>query len=439
MIDSSKASDSAVLAAARDYIERASANGTVLLTAPTLAATIQTIAGRRWQGRSDLVVSYDTTSKTLSVTVGRTTTVIAVIAARLADESAGAALQRVIDRSAEHNALGVIPAGDWSVQHYPGVQLRSGARLLFQPGAKLRREGVCNAVLWGSGIENFSIEGVDIDIRADVDFRSAISLERCHHYRIHDCDFHSSLVPAYDWTIHAILMQGCDDWDVFDIRTKYAQLKLGGGAGAKRGRCRRVRAEHSRNYAVSLVLGLGAEPRVIEDCVIEAVEVLGHCAGGVYLGNDQLSDTGTFRRVRLQDVNVQGPTSRWGRGVLLVLCAETDDVEIADVATDHTYYPDYPGVENPNGIGLAIDAGKDGRGRGNNIRIRNVKQRGASMYIGAEIRGPIEGLVVEGLDCEAGRRYGAYYGSITGTECGCVGTREDLERNGFTVDMPEAA
>ncbi len=351
------------------------------------------------------------------------------------EEDAATVLQRCIDRTAlAGGGVIYVPGGTWPIRVWPGVRIRDGVHLRFAPHARIVRDGAASYAFVADGASDFSITGANIDINRTENFQGAIGLERCRDFRIRDCTLGTSAPVPLDDTIHAILMQDCDDWDVHDIRTRQAQVKLAGGAGARRGRCSKIRAVHARNYAVALVLGLGPENRAIEDCVIEDVIVRGHCAGGVYLGNDQRTNTGVFRGVRVRNIDVRGPTSRAGRGVLLRKCAVTEDVEISDVRVHHSYYEPV----DPLSFGVIVANTNDGTGTARDIRIRDVRQRGHVMY-GMEIHGPISGLQLEDIDLEVARRYIATAGSITGTEYRVRGAREDLVGNGYTVDVRRAA
>ncbi len=357
------------------------------------------------------------------------------------EEDAATVLQRCIDRTAlAGGGVVYIPGGTWRITRFPGVRLRDNVHIRVAPHARIIRDRDCASPFVGEGIEHFSIIGATIDINRHANFCGAISLERCRHFRLHDCTLGSSVAPPLDDTIHAILMQDCDDWDIYDIRTRYAQVKLAGGRGARRGRCRRIRANDARNYAVALVLGLGPEDRAIEDCTIEDVQVYGYCAGAVYLGCDQRNATGVMRRVRVRDVYARGPSSTAGRGVLMVLCRETEDVEISDIETHHSYYAEDAG--NPNGVGVCIATAKDGTGAGRDIRIKRVLQRGRTMFASLLVEGPIEGLQLEDLDLDCSYQYRAIAGSISGTTHRVrvrSGIREDVARNGHTINMREAA
>lgn len=346
----------------------------------------------------------------------------------------GVTLQNVIDQCATYGGgRVVITPGDWPISHFPGVRVYDNTHIRFLPGAKLLRTGVCNSPLWGNRVNNVSITGANIDVLRDGNFRTCISFEHSRNITIRQSRLYSSIAPPYDDTIHAVLLQDCTGWLVEDVFTRYTQLKLGGGLGSSNGVCRRIVAEHARNYAIALVLS--AVDGVIKNCVIEDVQVDGHCAGAIYLGNDHREEAGSFRAVRVQNVVARGPTSKAGRGVLLRLCRTTDDVELADIAVHHSYYPDFPGVADPWGIGIVIGTTNDGSGHGSNIRVRRIQQRGPAM-LGMLAAGPIDGLHLEDVDLEVGPRFVAVSGSITGTETRCVlPPREELVRNGHSIDI----
>jgi len=203
-------------------------------------------------------------------------------------------------------------------------------------------------------ISDVSLVDVYIDIRSITNFYTAISIADVRGVWIEHCFFDNSLVPpaAAIWTIHAVLMDVCDEVVITGCRSKYSQFKTAStGSGS---------VEVSYNYCETPT-NFGFSHVLQTDGVLGPYRAVGNYVkdsygqGGFYWGNDStVLNYGLGRACRFENNVVDGVWTAQpnGTGLTVRPLARNDSVILTgNVSVNRT-----TGAQPNNGYGIAVKA-----------------------------------------------------------------------------------